>query len=152
MKMTHILISALTLSSLVAQTADRPLPEFLQQFDTNEDGTIDEEERQAIRDLRDKMREENRTSIDLDNDGETSAEEVKAARADLRAKISARRLEKFKEIAGKDSLISKEEYAAIPGVNRLPNFVFDAIFDRLDLDQSGEISSKEFFKGLRKHR
>ena len=157
MKVKFTLIAALALTSSFAQAGDRSigdgtLPEFLQQFDTNEDGKIDEEERQAIRDLRSKMREERRNSIDTDGDGEISADEIKAAREALRAKIEERRLEKFNEIAGEDELISKEEYSAIPGVDRLPDFMFDAIFDRLDADDSGDISSEEFFHRLRRHQ
>lgn len=57
------------------------LPAFLKHFDTNSDDLIDEEERQAIRDLRAKLREKRRTSIDLDQDGEISENEVSMARA-----------------------------------------------------------------------
>lgn len=156
MKAKFTLIAALALTSSFAQAGDRSigdgtLPEFLQQFDTNDDGKIDEEERQAIRDLRAKMREERRNSIDTDGDGEISADEITAARDTLRAKIEERRIEKFNEIAGEDELISKEEYSAIPGVDRLPDFMFEAIFDRLDDDDDDRISSEEFFHRLRRH-
>ena len=60
------------------------LPAFLKHFDTNSDGLIDEEERQAIRDLRAKLREKKRTSIDLDQDGKISEKEIVMARAALR--------------------------------------------------------------------
>jgi len=156
MKIKFTLIAALMATGSLAFAGDRSigdgtLPEFLQQFDTNEDGEIDEEERQAIRDLRAKMREERRNSIDTDGDGKISREEIEAARDELRAKIQERRLTKFNEIAGEDRLISKEEYATIPGANRLPDFIFDAIFDRLDRDDSGDISAEEFFHRLRHH-
>ncbi len=160
MKSTSFATAAFLLglfSPLSAQAEDRAigegtLPQFLQQFDTNEDGRIDEEERQAIRDLRTQMREERRNSIDRDGDGQISAEEIEAARAALREQIEARRMEKFTEIAGEDGLISPEEYSQIPGMNRLPDFIFDAIFDRLDADDSGDITLEEFFQRLRRHR
>ncbi len=157
MKSSLFLFAALAINTISVQADDRSsrsstLPKFLQRFDTNEDGTIDEEERQAIRELRAKMSEERRNSIDTDDDGKISKAEIKAARTALREKIDARRLEKFHEIAGEDGLISAEEYAAIPGVSRLPDFVFEAIFDRLDQDDSGDISSEEFFNRLRKHQ
>jgi Ca2+-binding EF-hand superfamily protein len=156
MKFKFTLITALMATGSFSFAGDRSigdgtLPEFLQQFDTNEDGQIDEEERQAVRDLRAKMREERRNSIDTDGDGQIGPEEIEAAREELRSKIEERRLTKFNEIAGEDDLISKEEYATIPGIDRLPDFIFDAIFDRLDRDDSGDISSEEFFQRLRDH-
>ena len=131
---------------------DGTLPEFLQQFDTNEDGTIDEEERQAIRDYRQKLREERRASIDTDGDGEISAEEIQAARDAIRAKIEERRNERFAEIAGEDELIDNDEFLTIPGISRLPEFIQEALFSRLDSDESGGISSEEFSFRLRRHR
>ena len=130
---------------------DGSLPDFLKHFDTNTDGIIDEEERQAIRDLRAKLREEKRTSIDLNQDGEISKNEVAIARATLREQIEQRRLEKFPSIAGEDDLISPGEYMTIPGVNTLPDFIFDAIWSRLDADGSGAISPEEFLLRLRTH-
>ncbi len=154
---TKLTLMAAILSGLSpALAGDKPigggaLPEFLQQFDTNGDGHIDEEERQAIRDLRNKLREERRNSIDADGDGNTSPEEIQAARDAIRARIEERRLKQFNSIAGEDGLISKEEYATIPGIDRLPDFIFDAIFNRLDRDDSGAIDSDEFFHRLRRH-
>jgi Ca2+-binding EF-hand superfamily protein len=130
---------------------DGSLPDFLKHFDTNSDGVIDEEERQAIRDLRAKLREEKRTSIDLDRDGQISKDEIAIARTALREQIEQRRLEKFSSIAGEDDLISPEEYTTIPGVSTLPDFIFDAIWSRLDTDGSGDISPDEFLQRLRSH-
>ena len=127
------------------------LPAFLKHFDTNSDDLIDEEERQAIRDLRAKLREKRRTSIDLDQDGEISENEVSMARAALREQIEQRRLQKFSSIAGEDDLISREEYTTIPGVRNLPDFIFDAVWRRLDTDESGYISPEEFLSRLLKH-
>ena len=152
MKTSTSLIAALSLTSLSLQAGDDVLPKFLQQFDTNADRTIDEEERQAITDLRAKMREDRTNSIDTDNNGDITDEEIATARTALLKQIEARRAEKFREIAGDDEVISEAEYSAIPGMDRLPDYVFEAIFDRLDADKSGDISSEEFSQRLRKHR
>lgn len=130
---------------------DGSLPKFLKDFDTNGDGVIDEEERQAIRDLRAKLRESKRKSIDLNQDGEISPDEIQLAREALRAQIEERRLEKFSDIAGEDFLISPEEYATIPGMNTLPDVIFEAIWSRLDSDGNGAISADEFLLRLRTH-
>ena len=127
------------------------LPAFLKHFDTNSDDLIDEEERQAIRDLRAKLREKKRTSIDLDQDGKISENEVSMARAALREQMEQRRLQKFSSIAGEDDLISREEYLTIPGVRNLPDFIFEAVWSRLDTDGSGHVSPEEFLSRLLKH-
>ena len=127
------------------------LPAFLKHFDTNSDGLIDEEERQAIRDLRAKLREKKRTSIDLDQDGKISENEIMMARAALREQIDHRRLQKFSSIAGEDNRISREEYLTIPGVRSLPDFILEAIWSRLDTDGSGHVSPEEFLSRLLKH-
>ena len=127
------------------------LPAFLKHFDTNSDGLIDEEEHQAIRDLRAKLREKKRTSIDLDQDGKISENEIVMARAALREQIDHRRLQKFSSIAGEDNRISREEYLTIPGVRSLPDFIFEAVWRRLDTDGSGHVSPEEFLSRLLKH-
>jgi hypothetical protein len=127
------------------------LPAFLRHFDTNSDGLIDEEERQAIRDLRAKLREKKRTSIDLDQDGKISENEVVMARAALREQIDHRRLQKFSSIAGEDNRISREEYLTIPGVRSLPDLIFEAVWSRLDTDGSGHVSPEEFLSRLLRH-
>ena len=58
------------------------MPEILQQFDLNEDGRIDEEERQAAK-ARRQARAERRAAIeewDTDGDGELSREGMPPAR------------------------------------------------------------------------
>jgi len=154
---THLsLLAVFVGGALIAPAQDRPagdaLPRFLQQLDTNEDGVIDEEERQAIADLRSKLRDLRRKSIDSNQDGQIKRDEVDAAREVLRMKIDERRLEMFRKIAGEDDLMTIEEYATIPGSENLPDFVFEGIFDRLDTDGSGDISVEEFFHRLKPHR
>lgn len=156
MKPLTLPLSVLLLGSSFIHADDRSigngtLPEFLQQFDTNNDGRIDEEERQAIREYREKLREERRNSIDTDGDGEISLEEIEAAREVIRQKIEDRRLEQFRKIAGEDDLIDRSEFSAIPGMERVPNFIFDALFARLDTDGDGQITADEFLARLRVH-
>lgn len=158
MKLTHILIAGTLLGGAsLAQADDRSfgdgtLPEFLQQYDLNEDGTIDEEERQAIRDARRAAREERRAMIDTDGDGEISSDEREAAREAIRERIAERRAENFAEIAGEDGLLSLEELAALPPLSRASEERIASIFARLDEDESGDVSLEEFNARLRVHR
>ncbi|MGC6582963.1 MAG: EF-hand domain-containing protein [Akkermansiaceae bacterium] len=151
-----ILLAGIIATVTFAQAGDKSigdgtLPEFLQQFDTNEDGLIDEEERQAMRELRQKRREEQRSSIDADGDGELSREEIEAAREAIRAKIEERRNARFLEIAGENEVIDHEEFVSIPGIERVPKHICEAIFARLDRDESGVIDLVEFTYRLRRH-
>lgn len=127
------------------------LPEFLQRFDTNNDHQIDEEERQAIRDLRSNLRQKKRQSIDRNDDGLISIEEVKSAREFIRQKISARRQEKFRAISGEDEAISPSEYASIPGLDSLPKTSFERLWNHLDLNKDGMVTFGEFEGTLRTH-
>ena len=77
--------------------------------------------------------------------------EVSMARAALREQMEQRRLQKFSSIAGEDDLISREEYLTIPGVRNLPDFIFEAVWSRLDTDGSGHVSPEEFLSRLLKH-
>ena len=144
-------ISLCSAQEVEPQPKSAPLPLFLRQFDTNEDGVIDEEERQALRDLRADLRRAGRESIDTNNDGDISDEEILAAREILRTAIEDRRLAKFREVAGEDDLITYQEYLQIPGLKDLPDFLTEALFDRLDHDASGDITVDEFFNRLRSH-
>ena len=158
---------ALALGTTSASAGDRSfgdgLPSFLQDFDVDGNGSIDEEERQAIKDHFAAWREERaaaraarRAEIDTDGDGEISDEERTAAREAAReallAKIEARRVERFAEIAGEDDSISLDEFAAIPGMDRLSDERVGAIFARMDADESGGVNIEEFNSRLHFHR
>lgn len=157
MKVKNILIAGALLGSVsFAQADDRSfgdgtLPEFLQQYDVNEDGVIDEEERQAIKDARKAARDERRAEIDTDGDGKVSSDEREAVREAIRQKIAAKRAEKFAEIAGEDGLLSLEEFAALPPLKRASEDRIASIFARLDADESGDVSLEEFNARLRFH-
>ena len=158
---------ALALGTTSASAGDRTfgdgLPSFLQDFDVDGNGSIDEEERQAIKDHFAAWREERaaaraalRAEIDTYGDGEISDEERAAAREAAReallAKIEARRVERFAEIAGEDDSISLDEFAAIPGMDRLSDERVGAIFARMDADESGGVDIDEFNSRLQGHR
>jgi Ca2+-binding EF-hand superfamily protein len=130
---------------------DGTLPEFLVQYDVNEDGKIDEEERQAIKESRKAAREARRAEIDTDGDGDISQDEREAARDAIRAAIEAKRNEKFAEIAGEDGALSLEELAAVPHMENAPEQLIAAIFARLDADESGDVTLDEFNARLRPH-
>ena len=132
------------------------LPEFLAKFDLDDNGLLDEEERQAARaDRRDRARER-REEWDADGDGEISDVEREAARQALRAKIEENRRERFFEVAnGDDGALNLEEFAAIGALERLAERRPEAlqkIFNRLDEDGDGSVSIEEFIRHLRHRR
>lgn len=131
---------------------DGTLPDILVEYDVNEDGVIDEEERQAIIEARKAVREARRAEIDTNGDGEISEEEREAAREAIREAIEAKRSEKFAEIAGEDGLLTLEEFAALPNLADADPERVEAIFNRLDADNSGDVTFEEFTARLRKHR
>ncbi len=158
MKIKHlpILGLALGLGVTTAGARDRSfgdeLPEFLEQFDVNEDGVIDEEERQAVREAREARHEEWIAQWDTDDDGVLSDEEKEAARDAIRAKIEAKRTERFNELAGEDGCLSLDEFAAIPGLDGVDPARVEALFNRMDADDSGDVKLDEFLARLRHHR
>lgn len=131
---------------------DGMLPSFLADFDTNGDGRIDEEERQAIIEARKAAREERRAEIDTDGDGVISQEERDAAREALRQRILEKRRAKFNEFAGDDGVLSLAEFSSIPHMSRVPAEIKAAIFARLDRNDDGSVTFEEFIARLRMHR
>lgn len=77
--------------------------------------------------------------------------EIAAIRADIRERIEAKRIAKFKEIAGDDDLISPAEFAAIPILAGKEPARVTKLFNHLDKDASGAISLDEFQFKLRRH-
>ena len=157
MKLKNILIAAALLGGTSVAHADdrtfgdRTLPEFLDLYDTNDDGRIDEAERQAIKEARKAAREEHRAEIDTDGNGEITSAEREAARDSIREKIAEKRAEKFEEIAGEDGLLSPDEFAALPPLAKASAERVDSIFARLDADESGQVSLEEFNARLRQY-
>jgi len=85
-------LSALLVKADHKSFGDGTLPEYLRQYDVNEDGRIDEEERQAIKAARKAARDQQHAEIDTDGDGQISAVESETARNFIRTKISEKRV------------------------------------------------------------
>ncbi len=125
MKKTTSIIAVTICSLSFAIARDRTigngdLPEFLVEYDLNEDGQIDEEERQAMRDARESDRAKRRAQWDINDDGEIDKTEREIAREALHPKIEEHPRELFNaaDIDG-DGSLSIEEFNAIPAVARL---------------------------------
>ena len=162
MKTKYLLLSVLT-AGIATASADRErtfgdgeLPEMLAQFDLNEDGKIDEEERQAAKEARRAARAERRAAhiaeFDTDGDGELSSEEREGARDARRAALQAKREEKFAEIAGEDGCLDVDEFSALPPFEGRNAERVAAIFSRLDTDDDECVTLDEFTARLRHHR
>ena len=128
------------------------LPEILQQFDLNEDGRIDEEERQAAKEARRQARAERRAALieewDTDGDGELSREERnaarEAAREERRAALQERREEMFADVAGEDECLDWDEFRDLKPFRRKPRWYVASIFRRVDTNDDDCISFEEF--------
>ena len=132
---------------------DGVLPSVLEMFDTDGDGVLSEEERQAIKDT---MRERHQNWVDrwdTDGDGVISDEERQAAIEALRQRIRERREEHFAAAdTDGDGKLSKEEFMAIPAVQRLAERdpeLPERIFNLLDANGDGYITLEEFLQHLR---
>jgi Ca2+-binding EF-hand superfamily protein len=129
---------------------DGTLPEFLRQFDVNEDGVIDEEERQAIKEvIRERTQKRVLEKWDSDGDGVLSPEERLAMFEELRARILEKRTARFNAIAGEDGVLTLEEFAALPVMAERTDEEIAAIFAKLDTDGNGEVTLTEFLARLR---
>ena len=132
------------------------LPEILQQFDLNEDGRIDEEERQAAKEARRQARAERRAALieewDTDGDGELSREERnaarEAAREERRAALQERREQMFADVAGEDECLDWDEFRDLKPFRRKPRWYVAAIFRRVDTNDDDCISFEEFTSRL----
>lgn len=156
MKKESILFASYLLGSVFAQDlsksfGDGTLPEFLMRYDVNEDGIIDEEERQAVKEERKAARKKNRSESDPNRNSQTSLEERLAARNSIRERILSKRAEKFAKIAGEDGVLSLEELANLPPFKNALSERIDSIFKRLDSDGNGDVTLEEFNRRLRDH-
>ncbi|HBI30983.1 MAG TPA: hypothetical protein DDY45_03025 [Verrucomicrobiales bacterium] len=142
-----LLGSAILAQGLSKSFGDGTLPEFLMRYDVNDDGIIDEEERQAIKEERKAARQSRRNG-----GGKMSLKERLAARDSIRERILSKRAKKFAEIAGEDGVLSLEELSSLPAFKNAFKERVDSIFARLDSDKSGDVSLEEFNQRLRNHR
>ncbi|MDG1148868.1 MAG: EF-hand domain-containing protein [Akkermansiaceae bacterium] len=163
---SSLLISAVMADHIAKSFGDGTLPEFLTKYDVNEDGSIDEEERQAIKEERKAARAGRLARIDTDGDGKISsdergllreqsiagrAEERELLRESLRKRIIAKRAEKFTGIAGDDGLLSLREMTDLKAFQNMSEERLASLFARLDTDNSGEVTLEEFNMRLRDH-
>ena len=142
-----LLGSAILAKGISKSFGDGTLPEFLMRYDVNDDGIIDEEERQAIKEERKAARQSRRNG-----GGKMSLKERLAARDSIRERILSKRAKKFAEIAGEDGVLSLEELSSLPAFKNAFKERVDSIFARLDSDKSGDVSLEEFNQRLRNHR
>jgi Ca2+-binding EF-hand superfamily protein len=159
MKLTYLALATLTLlgSSFSAQAADRTfgdgsLPDFLKPFDINDDGKLDEGERQAAKAaLREKAKEKHEdflTKWDTNKDGKLDALELKAAREAQKAKVEELRTKRFNDAdKNDDGLLSLVEFTATIPTGVLPSGAAALIFAHLDTDGTPGISLAEFLAG-----
>lgn len=131
------------------------LPSYLAHYDVNNDGVIDEEERQAMEKARDQIRKKLRTDWDADGDGVICDQEREQAKTRLRDMITECRVTRFWEAESDedaDDVLSYEEFVLLPGMAKKvvdsPDTVA-AIFDRLDADDSGGVSLEEFLDAVK---
>ncbi len=132
------------------------LPAYLDHYDCNKDGVIDEEERQVMDQARDQIRKQLRTDWDVDGDGKISDKEREQARTRLRDMITECRVTRFTEADGDgDGELSYAEFKLLPGMAKKLDMeggeaIVTAIFDRLDADpKNGTISLDEFLAAVK---
>lgn len=131
------------------------LPAYLCHYDVNNDGVIDQEERQVMEQARDQIRKKLRADWDTDGDGVIGDQEREQAKTRLRDMIAETRITRFWEAESdtdEDEVLSYEEFILLPGMAKKvadnPEVV-QAIFDRLDADDSGTVSETEFLDAVK---
>ena len=131
------------------------LPSYLSHYDVNNDGIIDEEERQVMDQARDQIRKKLRTDWDSNGDGSIDAAERDQAKTRLRDMIAETRSTRFAEAESDtdtDEELSYAEFILLPGMAKKvadkPDVV-QAIFDRLDTDDNGTVSLDEFLAAVK---
>lgn len=95
-----------------------PLPQMLEKFDTDKDGKLSKEEREAMKAERQKagegQRKEMLDKLDTNKDGKISPEEREAFKTDRQKEMEQRRKADFEKFdADKDGKLSYEEFVKL---------------------------------------
>jgi Ca2+-binding EF-hand superfamily protein len=131
------------------------LPAYLSHYDVNNDGVIDQEEKQVMDQVREQIRKKLRTDWDADGDGKISDQERDQAKTRLRDMIAECRVNRFWEAESDtdaDEELSYEEFILLPGMAKKvaeKPLVVQAIFDRLDADDNTTVSLDEFLAAVK---
>lgn len=128
------------------------LPMYLQQFDVDESGVLDEEERQAAKEDRENHEASTQNRWDKDGDGQFSKSELNEARDYLRERIADRRHRYFSELAGTDGYLSPQEFSSLSSLQDVKPERRLALFNRMDANRDGWVVLDEFLARLRHHR
>ena len=128
------------------------LSEYLSIYDVDNSGGLSEEELQSLRADRKDRQQRLRNRWDLNRDGRISGEEREAAKAAIRRQIEARRLQRFSEVdLNKDRVLSPAEFnqiSAVSDANNASPGLASRLFNNLDSDKNGTISTREFLLKL----
>lgn len=144
--------TALLLSGFSSLHAAPSIPAmFLKLFDIDSDGALNEEERTAARHALAIGREKFIAKWDTDKDGKLSLAEARVLRRAIINHIIAMRRSIFLEFAGTDELMSQEELASMPIFAEKDPSMIEEIFNRLDRDESGQLSFLEFNARFRRY-
>lgn len=131
------------------------MPAYLSHYDVNNDGVIDIEEKQVMEQARDQIRKKIRADWDTNGDGVINDQEREKARTRLRDMITECRVKRFWEAEDDedtDEELSYEEFILLPGMAKKvveKPLVVQAIFDRLDADDSTTVSLEEFLAAVK---
>lgn len=128
------------------------LSEFLSIYDVDNSGGLSEEELQSLRSDRLDRKQRLRNRWDTDKDGSISPEEREAAKAAIRRQIEARRLQRFSEVdSNNDRFLTPAEFnriSAVTDANLNAPGIASRLFENLDLNKDGKISTREFLLKL----
>jgi len=166
MKLPHLILTGLAMTPFALAEPDPQqngktfgegtgLPRYLAPYDVKgphgtPDGVIDEEERQAMEQYRDQVRNQFRKSADANGDGVVCDQEREKLQLQLRQMIEEHRLDCFNEAAGDDGLLNWLEFLTLPGIVNMDDLArAEAIFARLDTNDSGDIDETEFMAAVR---
>ena len=132
------------ISAAVPPGASTSAPAFL---DVDGDGVISESERQAYEESRANARVPGGERWDANHDGALDEGERQTAVAVLKGRMDARVASLFLSLAGDDQQLTLDEFSTLPRFAKSPPQVAANLFNRLDVDQDGQVTLGEFFRG-----